>query len=74
MSNSRMEVACVRMIEAHVSLGKKADQVLALLDDMTMPGVVRAPVDDNDSLVIVLRDAVDSGNTANPGDDTVKKP
>jgi hypothetical protein len=70
-------VACVRAIEAHMGVTRRADQVLALMDELTMPGrtgVVRAPIDDNDSLVIALRDARDAGNHADPGDDAVKKP
>lgn len=74
ISNSRAEVACVRTIESHMGVVRRADQILALMDDMTMPGVVRAPIDDNDSLVIALRDAREPGNHADSGDDGVEKP
>lgn len=50
-----MEAACVRAIDACMKLGLKADSVLAELDDMTLPGVVRVSIGDEDSLVAALQ-------------------
>jgi hypothetical protein len=57
--NSREQSACVRAIDAYMSLIRKADRLGIELDDVTIPGVVRAPMADDDSLVIALRAAID---------------
>jgi hypothetical protein len=54
-----MEAACVRIIDACLTLERKVDRVMAELDNLTMPGVVRMAVDDEDSLVIALHDLSD---------------
>jgi len=55
----RLEAACVRAIDTHLMLGRKADKLLNALDEMTTPGVVSAPIDDEDSLVIALQSMTD---------------
>lgn len=50
-----MEAACIRALEAIHVLEERASSALAELDNMTIPGVVRAPLDEEDSLVISLQ-------------------
>lgn len=52
----RLDAACVRALEAWMDITRKADELLDLLDNVTSPGVVRARLSDDDSLVIALRD------------------
>jgi hypothetical protein len=47
--------ACVRAIDAYLSIGRAADQLSKALDGLTQPGSYQK-LDDEDSLVIVLRD------------------
>jgi len=57
ITNNRMESACVRAIDAYMTLGRRADALCAELDNVTLPGVVRAVIDDNDSLVTAVAEA-----------------
>jgi len=63
VNNSRVDSACVRAIDAHMTVINKADAILEVMDEMTIPGRVRGPIDDNDSMVIALREARDVGQT-----------
>lgn len=69
--NSRVESACVRAIDACMTVSRKAAAILEAMDDVTIPGMVRGAIEDNDSMVIALRDARDVGRpTKRPsGDD-----
>lgn len=49
-----MSRATVRAIDAYMRLGEAADRVIAAMDNITMPGVVRAPLSEDDSLVMAI--------------------
>lgn len=55
-SIQRLEAATVRALDAHMTLERKAERLCDELDQATNPGVVRAPLSDEDSLVIAIRD------------------
>jgi len=73
------EPACVRAIDAYLTLGQQADRLGYELDNITPVGVVgavTASIPPDDSLVIALQEfadaCIDSG-TRKPEDDTGKK-
>ena len=71
----RPEAACVRALDASIALGRKADRIMRDLDEITIPGAVKLPIDENDSLVVALQDAACPANSAEPAtasDDTGK--
>lgn len=55
-SNDRLSAAAVRALDAHMILERVADRLIEELDQITAPGVVRAHITDEDSLVIAIRD------------------
>lgn len=70
------ESACVRAIDAHLTLGKQADRVIAELDHITAPGVIGAvshQMSADDSLVIAIQELT-SACDETTDDDTGKKP
>lgn len=70
------EPSCVRAIDSHLTLFRKADRLSSALDDITMPGVIVSAMDPEDSLVIALQEFVttcEDEGTRRFGDDTGKK-
>lgn len=54
-NGSALEIAAVRALDAYIHLGQAADRLSDELDQVTQPGVVHAPMSDEDSLVIAIR-------------------
>ncbi len=52
----RLGRAAVRAIDAYLAVAKKADELADHLDQLTAPGVIRALLSDEDSLVIVIKE------------------
>jgi len=76
-TRTQIESACVRAIDAYVTLERRADRVLEALDDITIPGVVRHAITEEDSLVIAIKDVTGSPEGSNPVKSTLasgKKP
>lgn len=57
------DVACVRAIDSYMKLIELADRLCEAMDDTTIPGVVRAPIKEDDSLVIAIQHAKSVGGT-----------
>lgn len=60
-SDQRYESACIRAIDPWLRLERQADRVIEALDQVTTPGIVRAPLAEDDSLIIAIRDAAAGG-------------
>jgi hypothetical protein len=52
----RLGRAAVRAIDAYMMVARKADELADHLDQLTAPGVIRALLSDEDSLVIVIKE------------------
>lgn len=58
--NAPAEAACLRAIDSCLQVSRSADRLGTELDHMTPPpgsGIIRLPVDDDDSLMVAVRDA-----------------
>jgi hypothetical protein len=56
--DTRIESAFVHAIDSCLGVGRSADKLLEELDAVTRPsGVVRGPLNEDDSLVIAVREA-----------------
>ncbi len=62
----RTEAAFVRAIDSSLALDRSVDRVIAALDDITPPGFIRAPLSDEDSLVIAIKDVASPRATTAP--------
>lgn len=55
---TRIESAFVRAIDSCLGVGRSADKLLEELDTVARPsGVIRVPLDEDDSLVVAVREA-----------------
>jgi hypothetical protein len=55
-NGTALETATVRALDAYMMIGRHADRLSEELDQVTQPGVVGAPLSDEDSLVIAIRE------------------
>ena len=60
VSGMRVQAAVVRALDAYMTVERKAERLIAELDDLTMPGVVRCEIDPEDSLVIAMQDITEN--------------
>lgn len=58
VTGKRVEAAVVRALDAYMTIERKADLLIEELDDVTIPGVVRTQIDQEDSLVIAIKDVI----------------
>jgi len=64
----------VRAIDASLALDRSVERVLSALDDATAPGIVRAPLDEDDSLVMAIKDVVSPQSMVMDTSDSGKNP
>jgi hypothetical protein len=68
VTNARAESACLRAIDSCLTLARSADRLSTELDhiDRTIPGsgIIRLPVEDDDSLMVAVREARDATGKA----------
>lgn len=72
--STRMEAAFVRVIDASLTLSRRADRLSTALDDATPLGIIRAPLSADDSLVIALKDVASTQTPVTDEPPTRKKP
>lgn len=54
---AKSDVACVRAVDSYMKVIDLADRLIEDIDNATIPGVVRTPIKDDDSLVIAIQQA-----------------
>jgi hypothetical protein len=54
-----METACLRSVDSSIQVSEAADRLSVELDNLTPPpvGIIRPPLDEDDSLMVAIRDA-----------------
>lgn len=62
VTNARVESACLRAIDSCLAIGRSADRLANELDHVIPPssGIIRLPMEDDDSLVIAVKEARDA--------------
>jgi len=62
--NAEMETACLRAIDSCLTVSKSADRLSNELDHAQViagSGIIRIPMDEDDSLVVAVKEARDAG-------------